>query len=68
MFLIGPAVKAGVHGKLQSLAAADLVNREPVCTVDFRSVYATVLEKWLGTSSEAILGQKYPLLGCLGTA
>jgi uncharacterized protein (DUF1501 family) len=65
MFLVGPAVKPGIHGKLQSLAPADLVNREPVCTTDFRSVYATVLEKWLGTPSQPILGEKYPLLDCL---
>ena len=65
MFLFGPAVKAGIHGRLQSLAAADLVNREPVCTVDFRAVYATVLEKWLGTSSATILGEKYSLLDCV---
>lgn len=67
MFLAGPAVQPGVHGKLQSLAPADLVNREPVCTVDFRSVYATVLEQWLGTASEAILGSKFPRVPCLKT-
>jgi len=32
---------------------------------DFRSVYATVLEKWLGTDSTQVLGAKYPLLDCI---
>jgi uncharacterized protein (DUF1501 family) len=32
---------------------------------DFRSVYATVLEKWLGIASEPVLGQKWPLVDCL---
>lgn len=67
MFLAGPAVKAGLHGKLQGLAAADLVNREPVCTTDFRGVYAAVLEKWLCTPSEPILNAKYPLVDCIKT-
>ena len=29
---------------------------------DFRSVYATALEKWLSVPSEKVLGRKYPLL------
>jgi len=29
---------------------------------DFRSVYATALEKWLGAPSELVLGKKYPIL------
>lgn len=31
-------------------------------TVDFRQVYATVLQNWLGTDSEIVLGKKYGLL------
>jgi uncharacterized protein (DUF1501 family) len=27
--------------------------------IDFRQVYATVLDQWLGVSSEKVLGQKY---------
>jgi uncharacterized protein (DUF1501 family) len=30
--------------------------------VDFRSVYATVLDKWLGAPSEKVLGKRFPLL------
>lgn len=65
MFLMGRAVKAGVHGTQPSMAAADLVNREPLPTTDFRSVYAAILEKWLGTPSQPILGQQFPLLDCV---
>ena len=32
---------------------------------DFRSVYATVLEKWLDIPSEPVLGQQWPLVDCL---
>jgi uncharacterized protein (DUF1501 family) len=65
MFLFGPGVKAGIHGEMPSLADADLDKGDLVHTTDFRSVYATVLEKWLGTPSEPILGEKFPLIDCV---
>jgi uncharacterized protein (DUF1501 family) len=33
--------------------------------LDFRSVYAAILERWLGVPSEAVLETKYPLCDCL---
>ena len=64
MFLIGPGVKAGVHGKQPSLT--DLNKRGNLKTsVDFRNVYAAVLEKWLKIPTEAILDKKFPLLDCI---
>jgi uncharacterized protein (DUF1501 family) len=62
MFLAGGKVKAGLSGRYPSLAPADLHNGDLKFTTDFRSVYATVLERWLGTSSVPILGQSFPLL------
>ena len=35
-------------------------------TVDFRSVYATVLESWFGAPSQAILGGTYEQIRFLG--
>ncbi len=65
MFLFGPGVKPGVHGKQPSLA--DLDDRKNLrMQVDFRSVYAAILEKWLGTPSESVLGKKYSLVDCVG--
>lgn len=58
-FLAGPAVKAGLLGRHPSLAAADLLNGDPRFTVDFRTVYAGVLERWLRTPSAAILGRAF---------
>jgi uncharacterized protein (DUF1501 family) len=64
MFLFGPGVKPGVHGKQPSLS--DLDERGNLkMQVDFRGVYAAILEKWLCAPSEAILGQKYPLVDCV---
>ena len=31
-------------------------------SIDFRSVYASVLDRWLGVSSKEVLGVEYPAL------
>jgi uncharacterized protein (DUF1501 family) len=59
MFLFGSKVKPGLSGRFPSLAPADLLNGDPRFTTDFRSVYATVLEKWLRTDSSKVLGRKF---------
>jgi uncharacterized protein (DUF1501 family) len=62
LFLIGGKVKAGLHGAYPSLAPADLLDGDLRHGTDFRSVYATVLEDWLKTSSMAVMGRTYPKL------
>jgi uncharacterized protein (DUF1501 family) len=62
LFLVGPAVKAGLAGRYPSLAPEDLFRGDLQHTVDFRSVYATVLERWLETKSGPILGRSFPVL------
>jgi uncharacterized protein (DUF1501 family) len=59
MFIIGQKVKAGLFGKYPSLAPGDLANGDLKYNVDFRSVYAGVLEGWLKTPSAPILGKKF---------
>jgi uncharacterized protein (DUF1501 family) len=59
MFVIGHKVKAGLHGKYPSLAPQDLTNGDIKYNVDFRSVYAGVLEEWLKTKSQPILGANF---------
>ena len=60
MFVLGGGVKAGVFGQYPSLTS--LNNGDLIYNVDFRSVYATVLERWLKAPSEMVLGRKFPLL------
>ncbi|MBM4000405.1 MAG: DUF1501 domain-containing protein [Planctomycetes bacterium] len=61
MFLFGSKLKAGVHGThpsltdLQGGGGGSLKH-----TVDFRSVYGTLLDGWLGVSSESVLGASFP--------
>jgi uncharacterized protein (DUF1501 family) len=59
MFLIGDKVKAGLLGQYPSLAPGDLFQGDLKFNVDFRSVYAGVLESWLKTRSEPVLGKRF---------
>ena len=59
MFIVGSKVKAGLLGKYPSLAPQDLYQGDMKYNVDFRSVYAGVLENWLKTKSAPILGKKF---------
>jgi uncharacterized protein (DUF1501 family) len=54
VFLAGPAVKPGLLGKYPSLT--DLVDGDLKPLVDFRRVYATILDQWLGIPSAPALG------------
>ena len=63
MFLIGGQVAPGIHGPHPSLT--DLDQGDLRYGVDFRSVYATVLEQWLGIGSQAILGGRFPGVGVI---
>jgi uncharacterized protein (DUF1501 family) len=57
MFVIGPRLKTGVIGKHPSLT--DLDQGDLKHNIDFRGVYATVLQDWLETPSKPILGQQF---------
>jgi len=66
MFIFGAPVKGGViggHPSLEKLNGGDLMFH-----ADFRQVYATVLDQWLRTESDAILGGKFDGLPFLKTA
>ncbi|MEY2907466.1 MAG: hypothetical protein RLZZ408_1937 [Verrucomicrobiota bacterium] len=60
LFVLGGGVKPGLYGNYPSLT--DLHDGDLKFNTDFRSVYATALENWLGAPSEIVLGKKYPLL------
>jgi uncharacterized protein (DUF1501 family) len=57
LFVAGPSVKGGVVGKHPSLS--DLDENDLKFHTDFRRVYATLLDKWLGCDSKAVLGAKW---------
>jgi uncharacterized protein (DUF1501 family) len=59
LFVAGPAVKGGPVNKHPSLKNEDLDSGDVKYTIDFRRVYATLLDRWLGCDSNAVLGAKF---------
>ncbi len=57
MFLVGGPVRGGLYGAYPSLT--DLDQGDLKYSTDFRAVYATLIDRWLGASSEAVLGSRY---------
>lgn len=58
LFVLGNPVKKGIFGEPPSLSHLD-ENGNLKYTVDFRSVYATVLDRWMGASSKNVLGGSF---------
>jgi uncharacterized protein (DUF1501 family) len=63
VFMLGGDIKGGLVGTHPSLD--DLDNGNLKFTTDFRSIYATVLEKWLKRPSSAIVGAGFSQLSML---
>ena len=63
-FIIGNGMKGGHWG--DPLDLGNLSNGNLRFTTDFRSVYATMMDGWLGAPAEKLLGARFPTLGFLG--
>jgi len=61
LFLVGGGVKGGIYGEHPSLTELD--RGDLAFSTDFRSVYATVIQRWLGRDPGEIIGGAYPMLG-----
>ena len=67
MLIVGNPVRGGVYGRQPSLAVTDLdLAGNLKFTLDFRSVYGTILDHWLGSDSQSVLGSKFEDVGFLG--
>ncbi len=64
MFLVGGGLRGGLYGEHPSLANLD--NGDATYTVDFRSVYATVIEKWFGRPTTGVIAGSFPTVPLLG--
>lgn len=60
LFVVGGQVKGGVYGEHPSLT--DLADGDLKFATDFRAVYATVLERWLGRDPAHIIDGSYQQL------
>ena len=66
MFLIGPKVNPGLIGEPADLA--NLVDGDLDPGIDFRSVYADVLQNWLAIDSENAVGGKFDPVSVIAKA
>ena len=61
-FVIGDTVKGGLYGEYPSLEADKLLEGDLHYNNDFRGMYATLLEKWMGLDSKPITGGSFEQL------
>ena len=65
-WVAGDHVKGGLYGDYPSLKLEDLEDGgDMLHTVDFRSVYATLADKWLGIDSKPVVGGSFEQLDFL---
>ena len=61
-FIIGDQVKGGLYGEYPSLDADKLDDGDLQHNNDFRGVYSTILEKWMGLDAKPIVGGEFEQL------
>jgi uncharacterized protein (DUF1501 family) len=57
--IVGDHVKGGLYGEYPSLKQSDLTLGNLKYNVDFRSAYATILDRWMQIESEPIVNGKF---------
>jgi uncharacterized protein (DUF1501 family) len=63
VLLLGRGVRPGPHGPNPDLQ--NLQDGDPRHAIDFRQVYATLLDQWLGCPGESVLGGRFEHLPVL---
>jgi uncharacterized protein (DUF1501 family) len=61
-FVIGDTVKGGLYGEYPSLEADKLLDGDLHFNNDFRGLYATIVEDWLGLDSKPIVNGSFEKL------
>ena len=61
-FVVGKAVKGGMYGTPPSLTNL-VLDGNLENTTDFREVYATLIQEWMGADAGKVLGQRFKTLG-----
>ena len=60
---IGEPVKGGLYSEYPSLKAEDLLEGDLHFNFDYRGVYGTMVEKWLGLDAQSVVGGNFEQLG-----
>ncbi|MDE2989372.1 MAG: DUF1501 domain-containing protein [Chloroflexota bacterium] len=61
-FVIGPNAVGGMHGEFPSIKPSDLEQGDLVPNHDFRGVYSTLLEDWMGLDAKPIVDGEFEKL------
>ena len=61
-FVIGPNAVGGMHGEFPSIKPTDLEQGDLVPNHDFRGVYSTLLEDWMGLDAKPIVDGEFEKL------
>ena len=61
-FVVGDTVKGGLYGEYPSLDADKLLDGDLQFNNDFRGLYATIVEDWLGLDSKPIVNGSFEKL------
>ena len=61
-FVIGDPVKGGLYGEYPSLAADKLLEGDLHFNNDFRGLYSTLLEQWMGLDPQPVVGGNFEQL------
>ncbi|MED5569760.1 MAG: DUF1501 domain-containing protein [Chloroflexota bacterium] len=64
-FVIGDAVKGGLYGEYPSLEENKLVEGDLAFNNDFRGLYSTLLEKWMGLDAKPIVNGSFEQMAYL---
>ncbi len=64
-FVIGEKVNGGLYAQYPSLEPSQLEQGDLRHTYDFRGLYATLLERWVGVEARSIVGGEYEQLPIL---
>ncbi|MBO55721.1 MAG: hypothetical protein CL886_08700 [Dehalococcoidia bacterium] len=60
---IGDPVKGGLYSEYPSLKSEDLLEGDLHFNFDYRGVYGTMVEKWLGLDAQSVVGGNFEQLG-----
>ena len=63
-FVVGNTVKGGMYGKPPSLSEL-VLGDNLASTTDFRRVYATLIQDWLGADAAKVLGRRFDTFGMM---
>ena len=61
-FVIGDPVQGGMYGEYPSLAADKLLEGDLHFNNDFRGLYSTLLEQWMGLDPQPVVGGNFEQL------